>query len=183
MNRIPKSTSNLVLGVCVLLFLPVKAVAQTKPIEFLAGAWRVTGVRLDETLTRTPHYNYNDADLMGSLITFTTKNVQAKMPEKVNCRNPVVNTEIMTMETLIDRTMLRTRDLISRKNRFALPLDTSKSIEVLWVTCGKGHVGPDDPRGPEGYNWIAKLSGSKIAMRWYDNTILLLDRKTKRRLP
>lgn len=182
MNKLVKRPCNLILG-CVIMFLPVKVGAETKPVEFLAGAWRVTGVRIDETLTRTPHYNYNDADLMGDLIFFTDENVQAKMPEKVSCRNPVVSSEITTMEALVDRTMLREQNPTSQKNRFALPLDTSKDIEVLWITCEKGHVGPDDPRGPEGCNWIAKLSRNRIAMRWYDNSVLLLDRKTKSRVP
>ncbi|WP_162604745.1 hypothetical protein [Geomonas ferrireducens] len=141
------------------------------------------GDLLDETLTRTPHYNYNDADLMGDLISFRNESVQAKMPERVSCMNPVVSTEIMTMEALVDRTMLRQQNATSQKNRFALPLDTSKNIEVLWITCEKGHVGPDDPHGPEGYNWIAKLSKNRIAMRWYDNTVLLLDRKNRSAVP
>ncbi len=183
MNMSLRSISNFVLGLCVLLSLPGKVGAETKPLEFLAGAWRVTGVCLDETSTRTPHYNYNDADLMGGLISFTDENVQAKMPEKVSCKNPVVSTEITTMEALVDRTMLRKQKTTSQRNRFALPLDTSKDIEVFWITCEKGHVGPDDPRGPGGYNWIAKLSRNRIAMRWYDNTVLLLDRKTKSTVP
>ncbi|MBU5639033.1 hypothetical protein KOM00_20130 [Geomonas sp. Red69] len=178
MKRILKSRCRLVLTLCVILFLPVKGSCETRSLEFLKGTWQVTGVRLDETLMRTPHYNYNDQDLMGNVISFSAKMVQSRMPEAISCRGPIVSTETMTLEALLDRTMIPKENVSTRKNRFALPVDTTKKIDVLWIKCQQGHLGPDTPRGPEGYNWIAKLSKMKIAMRWYDNTILLLKRKS-----
>lgn len=62
-------------------------------------------------------------------------------------------------------------------NRFKLPVSPHQKSRIFWITCGEGDIGPDTPFGPVGANWIAKLSPQLLAMRWYDNTILLLKRR------
>lgn len=98
------------------------------------------------------------------------------MPEGTHCRNPIIEPEKTSIEELVDRTMGKGMYSEDSHNKFELPIDTSNEVEVFWVRCKEGHFGPDYPFGPKGQNWIAKLSRNKLAMRWYDNTILLLKR-------
>lgn len=52
----------------VALLIPQESFSQTNHGAFLAGKWRVTGVRLDQTLSRTPGYNIDDPELVGGTI-------------------------------------------------------------------------------------------------------------------
>ncbi|MBU5638524.1 hypothetical protein KOM00_17490 [Geomonas sp. Red69] len=85
----------------------------------------------------------------------------------------------MTIQQLIDKTMGKGKYGGNESNKFSLPVEAQNAVDVLWVKCGEGHMGPDYPFGPKGSNWIAKLSRNEMAMRWYDNTILLLKRKAQ----
>lgn len=64
-------------------------------------------------------------------------------------------------------------------DRYKIPVDGEKTLSVFWVGCKEGDAGPDTPVGKEGFNWVAVLSDTQIAMRWYDNTILLFKRLTE----
>lgn len=166
----------LTLFLCVALLPPISE-AQQRELERLNGKWRVTGVRLDETLSRTPAYNIDDPELMGRVISVSATEIRTNMPGVKRCGHPAVKSEITTIDTLVKRTMGRGTYTMEQPNKFRLPVETSKQIPVLWVTCGEGHLGPDTPFGPEGYNWIARLSDNRLAMRWHDNTIILLKRE------
>jgi uncharacterized protein YecT (DUF1311 family) len=95
------------------------------------------------------------------------------------CFEPGIKRSTSTIENLIENTM-GSSVMKSEKgvNRFELPEPISKNIEVLWVECAKDNFGPSINFGPnEGSsNWIAILSEKQLAMRWYDNTVLLLKR-------
>ncbi|HBA87815.1 MAG TPA: hypothetical protein DCZ75_07430 [Geobacter sp.] len=156
-----------------------KGMSQTDHVSVLIGKWEVTGVRLDETLMRRPNYNYDDPELVGRWMLFSRKSILTNTPEDTSCQHPLVRSEVETIEGLVGRTMAKAKYSGGETNKFALPVDTMKNVEVLWVTCKKGHIGPDTPFGPENFNWIARLSDNELAMRWYDNTILLLKRQPK----
>lgn len=143
----------------------------------LEGRWQVIGVRIDETLMRTPNYNINDPALVGRWIRIAKHQITTNLPENSKCHTPSAKAEISTISDLINRTMGRTDYNQDEPNKFRLPKNPNEKLEVLWVTCTEGDIGPDYPFGPENYNWIARLSDSKLALRWYDNTILLLKRQ------
>ncbi|ACH39787.1 hypothetical protein Gbem_2783 [Citrifermentans bemidjiense Bem] len=143
----------------------------------LEGRWQVVGVRIDETLMRTPNYNINDPALMGRWIKITKNKITTNLPEKSKCQTPSIKAETSTISDLINLTMGRTDYNQDEPNKFRLPENPNEKREVLWVTCTEGDIGPDYPFGPENYNWIARLSDNKLALRWYDNTILLLKRQ------
>lgn len=164
----------------VILFA-VNASSDDSVPESLMGSWRVIAVRLDTTFTRKTYYNYNDPNLIGHEIVISKNIAKAKMPEKTVCIGPVFKRQLITMNALIESTMGKQEDSSQAEavKRYELPVDGGKNLQVVWVGCKEGDLGPDTPLGPEGYNWIARLSPDKIAMRWYDNTILLLKRNSK----
>lgn len=164
-----------------LLFLPFVSVAsQSQPpadnLATVKGRWQVVGVRLDETLMRRPAYNIDDPELMGRVVVVSSKAIQTNIPGVSKCQEPSAKAERSTLDLLVNRTMGKVAYSEEQTNKFSLPVDTTKEIEVLWMTCKKGHIGPDTPFGPRRYNWIARISSDGLAMRWYDNTILLLKR-------
>ena len=154
--------------------------AETMP-KSLMGHWRVSDVRLDTTFTRSPYYNYNDRRLMGRKVLFTADAVKGNFPEKTECLGPTVRNEITSLNSLLERTMGNQEDQSQEDaaKRYQLQSDGRKEVQVVWVGCEKGDLGPDSPFGPESFNWIAILSKNKIAMRWYDNTVLLLKREQR----
>lgn len=52
----------------VFLLTPHNAHSEQGLGAFLTGKWIVVGVRLDQTLSRTPGYNINDPELLGDAI-------------------------------------------------------------------------------------------------------------------
>lgn len=163
-----------------LLLLPAKdSQAETDHLKSLLGQWKVTAVRLDETLMRRPNYNINDPELVGRWILVHRHLIRTNMPEETMCRNPSIMEEISTIEELVDRTMGKAEYSEKVANKFRLPINPRRRLQVLWVKCREGDIGPDTPSGPEGYNWIARLSPNKLAMRWYDNTIIVLERQRR----
>lgn len=174
-----RTVSAICIPLLLLVLSPQKTYSQINHLQFLVGKWQVTGVRLDETLMRTPAYNIDDPELVGRTIVVSREEILTSMPVATKCHYPTIKPEASTIDALVNRTMGKAKYSEESTNKFALPVDTTKEVEVLWVTCKDGHIGPDTPFGPRRSNWIATLSANKLAMRWYDNTILLLTRQQR----
>lgn len=176
----------IILHILLLTGIPFVALKESRAERLpqsLMGHWRVSDVRLDTTFTRSPYYNYNDRRLIGRNVFFSADTVKGNFSEKTECLGPTVRSEITSLNSLLERTMGNQEDQSQAEavKRYQLPGDGRKKVQVVWVGCKKGDFGPDSPFGPEGFNWIAVLSDSKIAMRWYDNTVLLLQRSRQQR--
>lgn len=178
MRRCLRNVIGLIILQLQVLFAPHVALPASTDVDSLVGKWEVTGVRLDETLSRTPAYNIDDPELVGRVVIVSREKISTTMPEGA-CYLPVITREISTIDALVDKTMGKGKYGDDESNKFALPVDTKKEVEVFWVSCKDGHIGPDYPFGPRGHNWITRLSRDNLAMRWYDNTILLLKRVKK----
>lgn len=145
----------------------------------LLGTWRVSGVSLDTTMTRTPYYNFNDRSLLGRKVRISADMADGNFPEKTVCIRPISRSDVTSLNSLLDSTMGKqeNEEHVEAAERYQLHSDGNKKVKVVWIGCKKGDFGPDTPFGPVGYNWVAILSESRIAMRWYDNTVLLLKRE------
>lgn len=160
-----------------LIVVVSEARAQDDLLVPLAGMWRVNGVRLNETLMRRPYYNYDDVRLIGRLVTFSKERIETDMAEGTACDTPKAEVTASTAGRLVAGSMGGSiNGEAPTAKDFNLPLDGAKALNVWWITCQKGDVGPDTPFGPERHNWLAKLTEDQLAMRWYDNTILLLQK-------
>lgn len=164
--------------VATLVFLHTpRLCAAGNELRSLFGRWQVTAVRLDGTLMRTPTYNINDPELMGRWILIAGDRITTNMPEETTCQIPHVKVETSTVIELVNRTMGKSVLTSHEINKFKLPVSLHQKSRIFWITCREGDIGPDIPFGPVGANWIAELSPQLLAMRWYDNTILLLKRR------
>jgi hypothetical protein len=154
--------------------------ARTEGLTYgnLKGIWQVSSVNIDTTLSRKANYNYNDPRLLGRLVTIDDHGIVTDFPEASVCLDPKARPLTSTIDNVIATTMGKSKKKNSKLNKFDLPFDTTRNLQMWWVGCGKGDIGPDTPFGPSNENWIAAVSQDQIAMRWYDDTILLLQRLT-----
>ncbi|UFS72053.1 hypothetical protein LPW11_07635 [Geomonas sp. RF6] len=165
-------------ALCFIMLLSSEVKGETSTPTTLLGTWQVCGVRLDTTLLRTPNYGYDDVRLTGRLVTIASEEITTDMPESSSCQAPKAEKALTTMDELIEESMGRPkgRKVTKESDRFELPVEGGRDLQVWWIRCEKGDIGPDTPFGPEGANWVAALSKDRLAMRWYDNVILLLTR-------
>lgn len=167
-----------------LVLLPLHEARSQEGLTLLVGVWRVDAVRLDESLMRTPYYDYDDVRLVGRLVTFSKEKIGTDMAEGTVCYNPKAEVITATADKLVAGSMGGSPGGAAPTAKdFKLPVEGRKSLSLWWVTCSKGDIGPDTPYGPENHNWIAQLTKDQLAMRWYDNTILLLQRLAQGKQP
>ncbi|HLK64438.1 MAG TPA: lysozyme inhibitor LprI family protein [Bryobacteraceae bacterium] len=155
--------------------------APFEPIpQSLIGTWQVSKVLIDTEATRTLQYQYDDARLTGRLVTIASGEVTANLPEKSDCINPSVRRQSTTATALLHDTMGGRSDppAYPSPKDYKLPASGGSS-DAVWFKCASGSLGPNGPRGPDGENWVLLLPNDRLAMRWFDNTILLLDRVPK----
>lgn len=149
--------------------------------ESFVGTWVVEAVRPDTTSTRRTYYNYNDKRLLRATLHISLRKAEGKMPERLVCIGPVVKADSTTMDELIEKSMSKQDEdvQIEAVKRYELPVDGKKRVSVFWIRCKEGDFGPDSPPGPAGWNWVVEISERILAIRWYDNTILLLKPRRK----
>ena len=172
----------------VLPMLGTQSHAQEKPtpahLELpatLIGTWQVTKVNIDTGASRRMLYQYNDPRLTGRLFTIAREQLTNNTPESQLCVNPKVVMHRTTALKLIGNNMAG-RGYVPETptpKDYELPLANNAPVDVLSVSCKdglfEGGLGPvEGMRGA----WIIVLHKDQLAIRWYDETILLL-----RRLP
>ncbi len=174
-----KNLTTSYLIVILVLLLPFAEVGASDSFpRQIVGTWVVVGVRVDTQFTGRPYYQYDDGRIRGRTIAIRRTEAKGNLQEKLLCNGPSVTVENRQLDDLLCGTMAgEEADARNGAKRFMLPIDGSTSITALWVWCKDGDMGPDSPPGPKGQNWVILLPDGKLAIRWYDNTILLLKRK------
>jgi len=152
--------------------------SKTNPLPTsLIGIWQITEVHIDTGATRTLMYTNNDSRLTGRLFTINHDSLKNNTPEYTRCTNPTIATKILTPVDLIGHSMAG-RGMppeIPTPKDYSLPLEDNTPIEVLSINCKEGllegNLGAES--GLSGA-WMITLSSDKLAVRWYDETILVL---------
>jgi hypothetical protein len=167
------------LAVTLLLFFWIAEVgAYDKFPRQVIGAWVVVGVRVDTHYAGRAYYQYDDGRLRGKTVHIWHTEAKGNLPEKLLCKAPSVTEENCQLDDLLYGTMAGDEDdARNGAKKFMLPIDGNVTVTALWVSCKDGDIGPDSPPGPKGQNWLVLLPDGKLAIRWYDNTILLLKRE------
>lgn len=147
--------------------------------EQLIGRWVIVGVRVDSAFTGRIYYGYDDRRLVGKTITIGHLEAKGNLPETLSCKGPTIRGRSGQLDDLLGATMPAQdeSDQRSSANKYMMPVDGAVQVTAYWVSCEKGDIGPDSPPGPRGQNWIVSLPDGNAAIRWYDNTILILKRK------
>lgn len=132
----------------------------------LLGSWQVDSVLIDTGATRTFQYQYNDPRLRGRIITIAQNKISSDLPVDKSCEPPV-NSRTAALAALIKDTMGERGE----PPKSPTPLDYrigvtgGTNLRVWDLRCGKRNR-----------TWVAVLPDGRLAMRWYDDTILRLTR-------
>ena len=157
---------------------PKPPTAEELPVS-LIGIWQVLEAHVDTGATRTLLYQHNDFRLTGRLFTIERDKLITDAPEDQLCTNPKITTTITTPVDLIGRSMAG-RGLppeTPTPQDYELTFSNNKPIEVLSINCKEGlFAGGLGADGGIGGAWIIALNDDKLAIRWYDETILVLNR-------
>ncbi len=157
---------------------PKPSTADEIPVS-LIGTWQVSEVHIDTGATRTLLYQHNDFNLTGRLFTIDRNKLTTNAPEDIPCTYPKFTKTITTPVDLIEHSM-GGRGLppeTPTPEDYELPLAKNKPIEVLSINCQEGLFGGGlgIDGGIEGA-WVVALNNNKLAIRWFDETILVLNR-------
>ncbi len=157
---------------------PKPSTAEELPLS-LIGIWQVSEVHIDTGAMRTFLYQHNDFRLTGRLFTIERDRLITYAPEVELCTNPKITTTITTPVDLIGHSMAGREFLpeMPTPEDYELTLAKNKPVEVLSINCQEGlfggGLGADG--GIQGA-WVVVLNNDKLAIRWYDETILVLNR-------
>jgi hypothetical protein len=187
---------------CFFTLLPAHASDTTPVLEPLPkemeGQWRVKSVRINMSSERTLHYQYNDPSLLGHLIVIGPHDIQSNLLEKRRCQDPKLMVTSLSLASLIESTMAAQGypPRIATATDYEFRENPATIMRVGWTVCESGHFGPypDDshglpwastalPANTRVGTWFMMLPQQQLAMRWYDETILILERSTDSKTP
>lgn len=151
----------------------------------LLGAWKVEAVLVDLGSSRTLLYQRDDSRLVGNTFTISDQKIESNAPEARACLTPRAAIWKTTAGSLVAVTLASHGYPGSPPTvkDYELPLAPAASVEAFSVKCDPGRFGPrplSTARAAIGSrdlgSWIVVLPGGNLALRWYDETILILRR-------
>lgn len=159
----------------------------TAPIALppiLIGTWQVIEVHTDQgksnwSQTRKDKYNINK--FLGRIFTYSLQQVTTNSPSDKLCEKPRIIVHHSTAAKVID-TSMASRPFDENRptpKDFRLPLADNAQVEVLSILCKDG-LFAKGLGGTLGSNvgingaWLIILNQQKLALRWNDETILIL---------
>lgn len=160
------------------LFLALPVLAEDLP-DSVKGRWEVAEVHINTEASRTPFYAWNDPRLVGRIFTFAPDKVTNDAPENSECMTPQIKITSADPRELIRKSMAGYGYPAIHADAKAYRLDVGrdKNSEIMQIYCKEklwnGSLGADG--GMQG-SWLFLADGNRILLRWYDETILVLDR-------
>ena len=130
-------------------------------------------------------YQKDDPRLIGDVLTISTVKIVSNMPEARECLLPKAAVWNTTAKSLLAKTLAPhgfpgTPPTVTD---YELTIDPTAPVVAYSIECNPGRFGPiplpkaREAVGPNGIGtWIVVLSGGELAVRWYDQTILLIRR-------
>jgi uncharacterized protein YecT (DUF1311 family) len=143
----------------------------------ITGTWQVTKVNIDTGSSRTMHVQYNDPAEKGRIIDISPNKITHDGLDWMICVNPTVTVRRSTAAELVKDSMgWRGYDPeVPTPKDYELPVGNKKQVDTLWIHCGKGDFGPDT-KDISKNTWILPLPDGRLAMRWFDESIVILSR-------
>ncbi|WP_261455562.1 lysozyme inhibitor LprI family protein [Serratia ficaria] len=153
------------------LLLSSTAYAAEKNVKPLAidGLWQVTQVNIDNEATRTLNYQFNDPRLLGRIINISSQSIESNLPEKDVCTTPTLSIEKNTLNQLIAKSMGPNVTV----KKYELNESGQAEISLFKLTCNSGSFGPSENSAG---SWFAELNPQKALVKWYDGSLLQLER-------
>ncbi|WP_151636554.1 lysozyme inhibitor LprI family protein [Noviherbaspirillum aerium] len=144
----------------------------------IIGTWEVAKVYVDTGATRTLLYRPDDFRLTGRVFQISSRSITSNTPERQDCQSPGIAASL-PVEKLIEASMARrtVAPVAPTAEDYQLRLPKNPKAAAFTVTCnGKpwginlGHEG-----GIQGA-WVLRTETGRLAVRWYDETVLELKR-------
>jgi uncharacterized protein YecT (DUF1311 family) len=155
---------------------PVFAVDAADVDKFLIGRWIVAEVRINGMEGRRRYYEYNDPSLRWRILNISSGSLEGNLPEIFSACEPltVENVKMVADELLKDDMYASWGG--AHFKQYDITINGDAEIEVSRFKCGSQYFDESVNSVAEFVGaWFIKL-GDKLAMRWYDNTILILDK-------
>lgn len=149
------------------------------------GTWKVESVLVDLGSSRTLLYQRDDPRLIGKQFTISDLKIESNTPEARECLMPGAALWKTTARSLLALTLAPHGIPGSRPtvNDYELPLAPDAQVDAWSVKCNPGRFGPYPLNTAWGAlsakdlgTWIVALPTGHLALRWYDQTILILTR-------
>lgn len=147
------------------------AVADAQPIS--SGDWLVVEVRIDETTERRIAYSPDDRRLLHRVVRVRPHELVVDAPEYTVCTKPAW----MRRETTAGVLWSVSFESSVSPAHWGFPLPDREFIRVYELACeNERYFGPSiqshasESRG----TWLYPLADGRIALRWYDQTLLIL---------
>jgi hypothetical protein len=151
-----------------------------KPLQ---GTWKVESVLVDLGSSRTLLYQRDDPHLVGNTFTISDQKIESNTPETRECLMPRAAVWKTTASSLVAVTLAPhgVPGTSPTVKDYDLPLAPNASVKAFSVKCDPGRFGPRPLKAAWAAigskdlgTWIVVLPGGQLALRWYDETILLL---------
>ena len=156
---------------CLAILLSAAGHAQPVP-SGITGTWQVSAVLIDRGAPRTVLYGHNDPRLKGRIVRISPTSIETDLPEDKRCRGLAIVSQRTAAAALIRSTMnSRNGGKSATPEDYGLGLASAAPVDALWIRCSEGEMGPD---GRDKGTWLVLLPDKRLAMRWYDESILLL---------
>jgi hypothetical protein len=151
----------------------------------IEGEWRVKSVLVDLGSGRTMEYQRDDPRLVGRSFRFEPASIVNNAPEARECAEPRFLHKSLQLSKLVTLTFAARGDPGSPPGPrdFELPVSGDPLLDVVSVECQSGRFGPRALKtarktlGSESVGtWVTRLPDDQLAIRWFDETILILHR-------
>jgi hypothetical protein len=186
--------STLFLALCVVFLITVRAgyaaTTDSPPLPFpeqILGEWRVKSVLVDLGSGRKMEYQHDDPRLVDRSFSFEPTKIVDNAPEARECAAPRFFRTSLRLSKLLALTFASRGEPSSPpgSHDFELPVSGDPLVEAYSIECQPGRFGPRALKsarktlgGDSVGTWVVKLPEGLLAIRWYDETILILNRPT-----
>ena len=153
--------------------------------DALFGRWKVQSILVDLGSGRRLLYQRDDPRLMGDVFTISAGSITSNTPEARGCTLPRAALWRTTAKSLVATTLAPhgIPGIPPAVKDYELPLDPTASVVAYSIKCNPGRFGPAPlpsaratVDAKEIGTWMVLLPTGDLAVRWYDQTILLLKR-------
>lgn len=150
--------------------------------EELLGQWEVREVHLDTSSGRTFHYGWNSPLLQWRIISFEKSHISNNTPEKsIPCNAPRAEVEFKNVSKMLNALLGYGKHADqSAAEHYKLDIPKNLNAKFIKINCSDGawngaiSAAKNTSERFSNGAWLFLLKEDEIALRWYDQTILIL---------
>lgn len=148
----------------------------------LYGKWEVREVHRNTQSSRSFQYGWNSPMLMWRIFDINSSRIANNTPERaIACANPVAISKIAEMGDTLNRILAHeASETGSVAKDYGLSIPEKESVKFVHINCTSGawngsiYSSLEDSEVFSDGSWLFFISKDEIALRWYDETILIL---------